>query len=149
MENASYLFHSCSNLLAIPAKLFANNSKITSFKSTFDTCSGLSSIPEGLFDNCPNVNNFGQTFSSCHNIKTAPVSLFDNNRKATDFSGTFSSCDSVSGESPYTVINGEKYHLYERADNPDEFVAPISFFACFADTNFSDREQMPNSWKPF
>lgn len=149
MENASYLFHSCSNLLAIPAKLFANNSKITSFKSTFDTCSGLSSIPEGLFDNCPNVNNFGRTFSSCHNIKTAPVSLFDNNRKATDFSGTFSSCDSVSGESPYTVINGEKYHLYERADNPDEFVAPISFFACFADTNFSDREQMPNSWKPF
>ena len=149
MEKALGLFSGCRNLLAIPAKLFANNSKITSFNGTFSACPGLSSIPEGLFDNCPNVNNFGFTFHGCRNIKTVPVSLFDNNRKVTSFEYTFIDCNMVSGESPYTVINGVKYHLYERADNPDEFVAPMSFSYCFAGTNFSDQEQMPDSWKQY
>ena len=147
MLNAYRLFHSCINILSVPAKLFAGNPKITSFYATFEQCNHLTSIPEGLFDNCPDVNSFSWTFYSCDMLKSVPVSIFDNNRRVTDFSYTFSDCYHVVGESPYSVINGVKYHLYERVDNPDEFVAPISYQVCFSGTGFSDKDQMPESWK--
>ncbi len=146
MTNASNLFSDCENLLAIPAKLFAGNPKITSFEQLFLNCSSITSIPSGLFDNCPNVNNFHYTFSHCVNLRTIPVSLFDNNRRVTNFRYTFYLSYNLNGESPYTVINGVKYHLYERVDNPDEFVAPISFIGCFGGTTFSDRDQMTDGW---
>ena len=147
MRYANDLFRYCKNLLSIPAKLFAGNPKITSFNYTFGECSKLTSIPESLFDNCPNVSRFNGIFSFCSDLKSVPVSIFDNNRRVTDFSNTFYCCYSVVGESPYTVINGVKYHLYERVDNPDEFVAPISYQVCFSGTGFSDKDQMPESWK--
>lgn len=147
MRYANDLFHYCKNLLSIPAKLFAGNPKITSFNYTFGECSKLTSIPESLFDNCPNVSRFNGIFSFCSDLKSVPVSIFDNNRRVTDFSNTFYCCFSVVGESPYTVINGVKYHLYERVDNPDEFVAPISYQVCFDGTGFSDKDQMPEGWK--
>lgn len=147
MTNASYLFHSCRNLLSIPAKLFARNPKIKSFVNTFNSCSKLTSIPMGLFDNCPNVSNFSGTFRNCINLESVPVSIFNNNRKVTDFQYTFDCCYDVTGESPYTVINGVKYHLYERVDNPDEFVSPISYSGCFSSTGFSDNNQMPKGWR--
>lgn len=147
MRYANDLFRYCKNLLSIPAKLFAGNPKITSFNYTFGECSKLTSIPESLFDNCPNVSRFNGIFSFCSDLKSVPVSIFDNNRRVTDFSNTFYCCYSVVGESPYTVINGVKYHLYERVDNPDEFVAPISYQVCFDGTGFSDKDQMPEGWK--
>ena len=145
MENVWSLFSYCENMLSIPAKLFAGNPKITAFNSTFDNCNKLTNIPEGLFDSCPNVDSFNKTFQQCQSLRSVPVSLFDNNRKVTDFMCTFSGCYMVVGESPYTVINGVKYHLYERADNPDEFIAPTSFGACFS--SFSDYGQMPSEWR--
>lgn len=147
MDSAYGLFKECENLLSIPAKLFAGNPKITSFYGTFEECNHLTSIPEGLFDNCPDVNSFSNTFRSCNMLKSVPISIFDNNRRVTDFSETFCWCGSLVGESPYSVINGVKYHLYERVDNPDEFVAPISYSACFYGTCFSYIEQMPDSWR--
>lgn len=147
MTNASHLFSECKNLLAIPAKLFSGNPKITSFEQSFGSCTSLTSIPSGLFDNCPNVNDFYYAFYNCYNLKTVPVSIFDNNRRVTNFGSTFMACYKINGESPYTVINGVKYHLYERADNLDEFVAPISFGGCFNGADFSDRDQIPDGWK--
>ncbi len=149
MEKANSLFSSCISLLTIPAGLFDGNPKITSFRSTFYRCSSVNSIPEGLFDNCRNASNFESTFCSCSNLQSIPVSLFDNNRMVTNFSNTFCGCVKLAGESPYTVIGGVKYHLYERADNPDEFVAPISYNVCFIDTRFSDLAQMPSGWKSY
>lgn len=52
----------------IPANLFANNSKITTFAYTFTNCNKLVAIPEGLFDNNPEVNNFNATFNNCYNV---------------------------------------------------------------------------------
>lgn len=147
MRCASNLFEHCANLETIPARLFSNNQKITHFDQTFFDCDKLNRVPEGLFDNCPNVYYFINTFFSCNNLRTIPIALFDNNRKVVKFDGTFSYCSELHGESPYTTIDGVKYHLYERADNPDEFVAPFSFNACFQGTHFSDKDQMPESWK--
>ena len=147
MKTASGLFCNCYQIKSIPAKLFYDTTKITSFNTTFYGLSFLESVPEGLFDNCPNVQEFSSTFYDCQNLQTIPVSLFDNNRKVTNFSGTFGNCLKVSGESPYTIVNGVKYHLYERANNPDEFTAPISFSHCFRNATFSDSEQIQDSWK--
>ncbi len=147
MESAAWLFAYCTNLQAIPENLFANNPKIDNFSATFYECDSLSSIPEGLFDNCPNVSGFHSTFLDCDKLQTVPVSLFDNNRKVTSFGSTFGWCSNLRGESPYTIINGVKYHLYERANNPDLFVDPGSSTGCFYLTAFSDSAQMPSSWR--
>jgi hypothetical protein len=75
------------------------------------------------------------------------VNLFDNNRKITNFYECFFCCP-CEGESPYTVIDGKKWHLYERVDNPDYFVAPVNFENCFeACYNFKDFDQIPDAWK--
>jgi hypothetical protein len=108
----------------------------------------LTTIPEKLFYYCPDANIFGYTFGECGALKSIPAGLFDNNRRITDFHGTFYDCSNVTSESPYTVIDGVKYHLYERQNNPDEFVNPLSFNGCFVGcSNLSDYSSMPNAWK--
>jgi hypothetical protein len=52
------------------------------------------------------------------------------------------------GESPYTEINGVKYHLYERASAPDYFVKPTLYLGCFyACNNLTDWDNIPSEWK--
>ena len=144
----SHTFFSCSSLVSIPEGLFDNNHKVTSFNSTFSGCSSLVSIPEGLFDNCPNVTGFISTFSGCSSLVSIPEGLFDNNRKVTSFNSTFSSCNSLRGESPYTVIDEVKYHLYERYKNSDHFIVPENYSYCFAGcSGFDDYGYIPSYWK--
>ena len=70
---------------------------------------------------------------------------FDNCRKATAFTQTFRACSAWQGESPYTLVDGTKVHLYERSKYPDAFEkAPSSstngtFGAC---TGLADYEKM-------
>jgi hypothetical protein len=45
------------------------------------------------------------------------------------------------------VIDGKKWHLYERAGNPDHFVAPVNYENCFGGSSFIDMDQIPDSWK--
>ena len=64
-----------------------------------------------------------------------------------DFMYTFHSCHSVKGESPYTIIDGVKYHLYERHLNPDQFVTPTSYTDCFSES-FSDSDEIhKHGWR--
>jgi hypothetical protein len=144
----SYTFYYCYSLTTIPEKLFSNCTKVTSFYDSFRNCRSLTTIPEKLFYYCPDANIFGYTFGECGALKSIPAGLFDNNRRITDFHGTFYDCSNVTSESPYTVIDGVKYHLYERQNNPDEFVNPLSFNGCFVGcSNLSDYSSMPNAWK--
>ena len=93
------------------------------------------------------VIDFSYCFYCCSQIKCIPVSLFDNNRKVVDFNGTFHSCYDVTGESPYTEINGVKYHLYERENAPDHFVKPNSMRYCFHGCGgLTDWESIPETW---
>jgi len=138
-------FSGCEALGAIPAGLFDDCTQVEVFQSVFMDCVALKSIPEGLFDKHPNAVKFNFTFADCTGIESVPVSLFDNCRKATAFTQTFRACSAWQGESPYTLVDGTKVHLYERSKYPDAFEkAPSSstngtFRAC---TGLADYEKI-------
>ena len=146
------IFSSCTSLKSIPENLFANCPAVTNFGSTFSNCYALATIPEKLFANCPKVTSFSRTFLACRTLKSVPAGLFDNNRKVTDFGsrfyGLFESCSALTGESPYTVIDGQKVHLYERANYPEHFTAPSNVQKTFRECyNLTDYNQIPSNWK--
>ena len=140
-------FFGCTSLAAIPENLFAKCSEVTTFSTTFHACDALTSIPENLFANCPEVTDFNFTFYSCKALTSIPANLFDNNRKVTDFAYTFYGCKALTGESPYTMIDGQKVHLYERANYPEQFTAPENSDRCFYGcTGLTDYSQIPTDW---
>ena len=145
-------FSSCDGLTTIPEGLFANNPNVTDFGYCFRYCDGLTALPEGLFANNPNVTSFERCFQDCYKLTTVPVSIFDNNRMVTNFSTTFTYCYNMSGESPYTEIDGVKYHLYERVNAPDYFKAPTSYSRCFYQCGsyngyLTDYADIPSDWR--
>jgi hypothetical protein len=134
-------------LTTIPENLFAKAVKATSFTNTF-AYTGISAIPENLFANCPEVTSFNYIFERCENLTTIPVGIFDYNRKVNEFSSVFSNSNKITGESPYTVINGVKVHLYERKNYTDEFVTPASFESAFGGcSKLTDYANIPTEWK--
>lgn len=138
-------FNSCSSIVSLPAGLFRGNTEVTDFTATFIYCSSLSSLPGDIFSSCPEVTSFACCFRGCYGLKIIPVSLFDNNRRVTNFYQTF--CfdgNHSSQESPYTVIDGVKYHLYDRWKAPDYFVAPTYYTECFYGCTFMDAR--PSDW---
>ena len=141
-------FSGCMALTEIPENLFAHNKEVTDFSVTFFDCSSLTSIPENLFANCPKVTDFSETFYGCWALKFISTALFDNNQKVTSFLSTFDGCSALTGESPYTMVDGKKVHLYERADYPKHFTEPTDFLDCFYDcTGLTDYELIPSDWK--
>ena len=140
-------FKGCSSLRGIPEKLFDKNVKATSFEYTFYECSALTAIPARLFSSNTETTSLNYCFYGCASITRIPSSLFDNNRKIERISGCFGSCGSVSGETPHTVIDGVKVHLYERFDYPDYFVTPIETRWCFSSGQYNDIENIPAEWK--
>ena len=57
-------------------------------------------------------------------------------------------CSALTGESPYTMIDGQKVHIYERADYPEHFTALSIFYSCFNDcTGLTDFAKIPTNWK--
>ena len=145
-------FHSCSNLNSIPEGLFKSNINIERFNSTFAGCTALTDIPKGLFNNCTKVKSFNWMFATCTGLINIPTELFDNNTKVTDFNNTFKGCTTLSGESPYTIINVDgtdvKVHLYERSSYPEHFAAITSYASCFYNcTGLTDYANIPGSWK--
>lgn len=148
VTNFSGTFYGCSALESIPEKLFTNNPAVTSFANTFDGCKALQSIPTGLFDNNRKVTNFRYTFQGCTSLKSIPEKLFANNTKVTNFSYTFKNCSALIGESPYTMIDGQKVHLYERVNYPEHFTTPTSTYHAFGNcTGLTDYAQIPTNWK--
>ena len=47
-------------------------------------------------------------------LESVNVGIFDNFKALTSATFTFDGCVALTGESPYTEVNGVKYHLYER-----------------------------------
>ena len=140
-------FYGCSALTAIPAGLFDKCTLVTDFNNAFFRCSALTAIPQGLFDNCTQVKYFYGTFSGCTALTAIPQGLFDNCPLVRRFEETFSDCSSLTGESPYTQINGQKVHLYERHLYPDQFSTPTSYKAAFDRcTSLTDYNEIPASW---
>ena len=151
------VFRRCVNLRNIPEGLFDNNTKVTNFGGTFEGCENLTSIPEGLFDYNTKVTDFSYAFARSYfggdmRITTIPEGLFDNCPVVTNFFGVFYGCSSLTGESPYTIINvdGEdvKVHLYERANYPEYFTEPEWIYSCFNGCEgLTDYSTIPSDWK--
>ena len=151
IPNIEYIqlsFQNCTSLEVIPENLFANCQKVISFHSAFKGCSALQSIPENLFANNLEVTDFTGTFLGCLKLEQIPNKLFDNNRMVTSFAYTFNGCTALTGESPYTMVNGKKVHLYERQNYPEHFTEPnLSSYTFTNCINLSDYTQIPNEWK--
>lgn len=147
INDVTGLFERCGSLEAIPEKFFCNNSKIVSMVSTFAECRSLKALPADLFAYFPDLQDFWQTFLDCSSLETLPASLFDNNRKLQSTQEMFFCCG-ITGESPYTIIDGKKVHLYERWMYPDWFY-PISrpYNRAFTGNNFIDQSVMPENWR--
>ena len=141
----SSVFADCISLSTIPKDIFSNCSNMTDISNGFNKCQSLVALPESLFSDCPNIKYAGCIFRDCYNLSTVPVSIFDNNRNLTDINRAFLSCTSLKGESPYTMIGGKKYHLYERNDAPDYFSPIINMDELFhySYSNLNDKDSIP------
>lgn len=153
LESIYGLFQQSDGFTSIPEDLFAENTKLQILEYAFNNCRGLTAIPDGLFRNNSDIKSFCGAFHNCPSLTTVPTNIFDNNRKVINFQNTFGWCYELEGESPYTVIDGVKYHLYERHLNPDHFVKPIDYLNCFAECHYLDEwEEMKgdpwfNNWQ--
>jgi len=70
LENVSYLFNKCENLLTLPSTLFSNNILISNFESTFYGCGDITSSTPEFWDNqlWPNVVSHSSCFMNSINI---------------------------------------------------------------------------------
>ncbi len=147
VESFARTFEMCK-LTSLPETLFLKNTKVKSFESVFNWAGENMNVPESLFSACAEVESFRQAFYYS-SVKSIPTCLFDNNRRVLNFSSTFSGCVHPKEETPYTIINGEKYHLYERVKCPDEFVTPTIYSYCFGtntSSSWTDYETIPYEW---
>lgn len=144
-----YLF-SDSGLESIPKDLFKDCENVTNFEGVFSGTK-ITTIPADLFANNKKITSVYNTFGGCEQLRSIPVSIFDENRRITNFAYVFSAevPNLEKQESPYTVIDGNKVHLYQRANYPDDFVTPTSFYGAlraFANKNWG-LETIPSSWR--
>ncbi len=173
LTDASYVFDGCSSLKSVPGNIFDNCPSVTtvaySFRNTgltsipeslfngltglatatyiFYGCTGLTEIPSGLFANNESITTVSYVFNGCTGLTAIPAGLFDNNTLVKTFSYAFKGCSGITGESPYSLIDGVKVHLYERSDYPDYFTAPTSTTQCFNGcTQMSDYDSLPSGW---
>ena len=132
VKELRYICNSCSNLERIAADAFEGCSAVTDFYGSFTECSALTEIPAGLFADCKALATLEYCFQRCSGLTSLPASLFDNNRSLRSLDFAFYHCDNLTGETPYTMIDGNKVHLYERELYPEAFQSPASFEYCFS-----------------
>ena len=148
------MFQGCSSLTQIPEQLFANTPAITSFERTFASCTALEQIPGALFAAIGTKTTsmtFTECFSGCTALTSLPAELFDTIGRISYIGGCFEGCSALTGESPYSVVDGVKVHLYEREKSERFPIIPSNDSAhsdCFAGCiKLSDFGKMPSSWR--
>jgi len=154
VSNVNSLFAGCSSLKEIPATLFANSQKIEYLEKAFLDCTALETIPENLFsvlEGSTKSVKLSYCFKGCTALKNLPAGLFDTVRSINFIDCCFEGCKSLTGESPYTIIDGEKVHLYERVQGDNFPRVPSNRTAhegCFNGcTGLTDYATMPDEWK--
>lgn len=147
VKSFAWTFSGCKALRSIPSGLFSHNQEVSSFHSVFRECTSLTSLPDRLFDGNPEASDFRWAFSLCQRLGSIPASLLDKQRKITLCDSMFNGCTSLTGESPWTLIEGRKVHLYERKDYPDCFAFPLRYSFCFYKCgSLSDYPSIPQNW---
>lgn len=146
MKEAGHLFTHCTSLKEIPYMLFKNNVNLTNISAAFEDCSNIVSVPEDLFVDCKKLSSIDYLFNGCENLRNVPVNIFDNNLNLASIFRAFFGCPKLYQESPYSIVNGKKYHLYERNELPDYFQAVINMGELFGNGTWevlTDRDMIP------
>lgn len=141
------IFNWCSSLRSIPDRLFKDCIHLRVVASAFSHCTSLYTIPEGLFDNNPDITDASCLFWECKSLSVVPINLFDHNRKLNNINLIFGECNKLQCESPYTLINGKKVHLYERNQYLDDFSFIGEYVQAFRGASFLDSDRIPNNYK--
>lgn len=155
IRNVDYIFADCPKLIEVPQAFAFMN--ILSAVSAFENCTSIKSVPD-LFTKCEKLTDVTNVFKGCTNIELAPrvfqncavlnppVNVFDDCKKAYNFNNCYNNLPAATNESPYTVVNGQKIHLWERTPELG-FALPTQYDLCFADSpNFADYANIPEAW---
>ena len=155
IRNVDYIFADCPKLINVAQALAFMN--ILSAVSAFENCTSIKSVPD-LFTKCEKLTDVTNVFKGCTNIELAPrvfqncavlnppVNVFDDCKKAYNFNKCYNNLPAATNESPYTVVNGQKIHLWERTPELG-FALPTQYDLCFADSpNFADYANIPEAW---
>ena len=155
IRNVDYIFADCPKLIEVAQALAFMN--ILSAVSAFENCTSIKSVPD-LFVKCEKLTDVTNVFKGCTNIELAPrvfqncavlnppVNVFDDCKKAYNFNKCYNNLPAATNESPYTVVNGQKIHLWERTPELG-FALPTQYDFCFTDSpNFADYANIPEAW---
>ena len=145
LEEASQILYE-NRKVTSAVGMFANSLKIRQVAYTFYNNNLLSDVTD-LFSGGEYTqdNNVVYLFFRCESLNPPP-SIFDPLKHLVHFQYAFYGMPAATNESPYTVVNGQKVHLWERTPELG-FSAPISHEYCFSDSpNFSDYQSIPESW---
>lgn len=155
IPNADYMFADCPKLTQ--AAYVFSHVTFPSAVSAFENCTALKSVVN-LFVNCRLLTDVTNVFKGCTNIQLAlrvfqncavlnpPVNVFDDCKKAYSFKECYNNLPAATNESPYTVVNGQKVHLWERTPELG-FALPIQYDFCFTNSpNFADYANIPEAW---
>lgn len=150
-----YMFADCLKLMDVHEAF--SGARIRSAVGAFQNCPTLTSVIN-LFTDCKFLTDVTDIFKGCTNIKRAsrvfrncavlnpPVNVFDDCKKIYDFKEGLNNLPAATNESPYTVVNGQKVHLWERTAELG-FTVPQTYEHCFSDSpNFADYANIPEAW---
>lgn len=150
-----YMFADCPKLR--DAHQVFSSARIRSAVGAFQNCPTLTSVVN-LFADCNSLTDVTNVFKGCTNIKRAscvfqncpvlnpPVNVFDDCKQIYAFKEGLNNLPAATNESPYTVVNGQKVHLWERTAELG-FTVPQTYDHCFSDSpSFADYANIPEAW---
>lgn len=154
-HQADYMFADCPKLIqASKAFSFVRS---TSAVSTFENCTSLKGVINlfigcklltdvtNVFKGCTNIQLVSRAFQNCA-VLNPPVNVFDDCKKVMFFKECYNNLPAATNESPYTVVNGQKIHLWERTPELG-FALPTQYDFCFTNSpNFADYANIPEAW---
>lgn len=155
IQNVDYLFADCPELRNI-SRVFYNSGAISAV-GTFQNCplanttayclavcKRLTDVTD-ILKGCTGIKILHSTFTDC-NLLNPPVNIFDDCKKAYNFTECYNNLPAATNESPYTVVNGQKVHLWERTAELG-FTVPQTYDHCFSDSpTFADYANIPEAW---
>ena len=155
IPTGDYMFADCPKLrdvhqafsgARIPSAVgaFQNCPTLTSVVNLFTDCKSLTDVTD-VFKGCTNIQLVLRVFQNCA-VLNPPVNVFDDCKKAYNFKECYNNLPAATNESPYTLVNGQKVHLWERTPELG-FALPIQYDFCFTNSpNFADYANIPEAW---
>ena len=151
VKTYTQVFKGCTALKTVGSEAIDCYGQNATVAGLFVDCSALESVAADFMINAEKVTSLYNMFNGCSSLKSIAVNMFDSMTLVTNAKALFQGCTSLTGESPYTVVNGVKYHLYERTAANKEasgFAGITSHDFTFKDcTGLSDYSQIDGTWK--